>query len=82
MRCLISQKCFRGKRLSDKTVKSNLHLAIFLLIFCSDAKKKLRLALCSAESVAFPLMAPATTRNGLPDHTDFEGTRPATVKNH
>uniref|UniRef100_A0A4W5QAF2 GTPase-activating protein and VPS9 domain-containing protein 1 n=1 Tax=Hucho hucho TaxID=62062 RepID=A0A4W5QAF2_9TELE len=38
----------------------------------SDAKKKLRLALCSAESVAFPLMAPATTRNGLPDHTDFE----------
>ncbi|CAB1319707.1 unnamed protein product [Coregonus sp. 'balchen'] len=38
----------------------------------SDAKKKLRLALCSAESVAFPLMAPATTRNGLPDHTDSE----------
>uniref|UniRef100_A0A8C7MAS8 GTPase-activating protein and VPS9 domain-containing protein 1 n=1 Tax=Oncorhynchus kisutch TaxID=8019 RepID=A0A8C7MAS8_ONCKI len=38
----------------------------------SDAKKKLRLALCSADSVAFPLMAPATTRNGLPDHTDSE----------
>ncbi|KAL0979464.1 hypothetical protein UPYG_G00185400 [Umbra pygmaea] len=38
----------------------------------SDAKKKLRLALCLADSVAFPLMAPATTRNGLPDHTDSE----------
>uniref|UniRef100_A0A4W5NTH0 GTPase activating protein and VPS9 domains 1 n=1 Tax=Hucho hucho TaxID=62062 RepID=A0A4W5NTH0_9TELE len=38
----------------------------------NDAKKKLRLALCSADSVAFPLMAPATTRNGLPDHTDSE----------
>ncbi|XP_076010181.1 GTPase-activating protein and VPS9 domain-containing protein 1 isoform X7 [Genypterus blacodes] len=38
----------------------------------SDAKKKLRLALCSADSVALPIMAPATTRNGLPDHTDSE----------
>uniref|UniRef100_A0A3Q0SQ30 GTPase-activating protein and VPS9 domain-containing protein 1 n=1 Tax=Amphilophus citrinellus TaxID=61819 RepID=A0A3Q0SQ30_AMPCI len=38
----------------------------------SDAKKKLRLALCSADSVALPLMAPATTRNGLPDHMDPE----------
>lgn len=40
----------------------------------SDAKKKLRLALCSADSVALPIMAPATTRNGLPDHMDSEGT--------
>lgn len=39
----------------------------------SDAKKKLRLALCSADSVALPIMAPATTRNGLPDHMDPEG---------
>uniref|UniRef100_A0A8D0C7D6 GTPase-activating protein and VPS9 domain-containing protein 1 n=1 Tax=Scleropages formosus TaxID=113540 RepID=A0A8D0C7D6_SCLFO len=38
----------------------------------SDAKKKLRLALCSADSVVFPMMTPATTRNGLPDHTDPE----------
>ncbi|KAM4616125.1 GTPase-activating protein and VPS9 domain-containing protein 1 isoform 6-T6 [Polymixia lowei] len=38
----------------------------------SDAKKKLRMALCSADSVALPIMAPATTRNGLPDHTDPE----------
>uniref|UniRef100_H2MDE9 GTPase-activating protein and VPS9 domain-containing protein 1 n=1 Tax=Oryzias latipes TaxID=8090 RepID=H2MDE9_ORYLA len=38
----------------------------------SDAKKKLRLALCSADSVALPLLAPATTRNGLPDHMDPE----------
>ncbi|XP_030630436.1 GTPase-activating protein and VPS9 domain-containing protein 1 isoform X2 [Chanos chanos] len=38
----------------------------------SDAKKKLRLALCSADSVVFPIMHPATTRNGLPDHTDPE----------
>uniref|UniRef100_A0A7N8XJP1 GTPase-activating protein and VPS9 domain-containing protein 1 n=1 Tax=Mastacembelus armatus TaxID=205130 RepID=A0A7N8XJP1_9TELE len=38
----------------------------------SDAKKKLRLALCSADSVALPIMAPATTRNGLPDHMDPE----------
>ncbi|XP_060787713.1 GTPase-activating protein and VPS9 domain-containing protein 1 isoform X3 [Neoarius graeffei] len=35
----------------------------------SDAKKKLRLALCSADSVVFPIM-PALTRNGLPDHAD------------
>ncbi|XP_047237107.1 GTPase-activating protein and VPS9 domain-containing protein 1 isoform X3 [Girardinichthys multiradiatus] len=38
----------------------------------SDAKKKLRLALCSADSVALPIMTPTTTRNGLPDHTDPE----------
>ncbi|XP_068167537.1 LOW QUALITY PROTEIN: GTPase-activating protein and VPS9 domain-containing protein 1 [Antennarius striatus] len=38
----------------------------------SDAKKKLRLALCSADSVALPIMAPAVTRNGLPDHMDSE----------
>uniref|UniRef100_A0A3B3WCE0 GTPase-activating protein and VPS9 domain-containing protein 1 n=1 Tax=Poecilia mexicana TaxID=48701 RepID=A0A3B3WCE0_9TELE len=38
----------------------------------SDAKKKLRLALCSADSVALPIMAPTTTRNGLPDHMDPE----------
>ncbi|KAK0134484.1 GTPase-activating protein and VPS9 domain-containing protein 1 [Merluccius polli] len=38
----------------------------------SDAKKKLRMVLCSADSVALPIMAPATTRNGLPDHTDPE----------
>ncbi|XP_053727224.1 GTPase-activating protein and VPS9 domain-containing protein 1 isoform X1 [Synchiropus splendidus] len=38
----------------------------------SDAKKKLRLALCSADSVALPIMTPATTRNGLPDHMDPE----------
>uniref|UniRef100_A0A8C9WVL7 GTPase-activating protein and VPS9 domain-containing protein 1 n=1 Tax=Sander lucioperca TaxID=283035 RepID=A0A8C9WVL7_SANLU len=38
----------------------------------SDAKKKLRLALCSADSVALPIMVPATTRNGLPDHMDSE----------
>ncbi|XP_064420385.1 GTPase-activating protein and VPS9 domain-containing protein 1 isoform X2 [Latimeria chalumnae] len=37
-----------------------------------DAKKKLRLALCSADSVAFPMMTHSTTRNGLPDHTDPE----------
>lgn len=39
----------------------------------SDAKKKLRLALCSADSVALPIMTPATTRNGLPDHMESEG---------
>uniref|UniRef100_A0A8C6NZB3 GTPase-activating protein and VPS9 domain-containing protein 1 n=1 Tax=Nothobranchius furzeri TaxID=105023 RepID=A0A8C6NZB3_NOTFU len=38
----------------------------------SDAKKKLRLALCSADSVALPIMASATTCNGLPDHMDPE----------
>ncbi|XP_074494698.1 GTPase-activating protein and VPS9 domain-containing protein 1 isoform X5 [Sebastes fasciatus] len=38
----------------------------------SDAKKKLRLALCSADSVALPIMAPVTTRNGLPDHMESE----------
>ncbi|XP_042564246.1 GTPase-activating protein and VPS9 domain-containing protein 1 isoform X3 [Clupea harengus] len=38
----------------------------------SDAKKKLRLALCVADSVVFPLMLPVSTRNGLPDHTDPE----------
>ncbi|XP_044520174.1 GTPase-activating protein and VPS9 domain-containing protein 1 isoform X6 [Gracilinanus agilis] len=36
-----------------------------------DAKKKLRLALCSADSVAFPVLT-HSTRNGLPDHTDPE----------
>ncbi|KAK2514990.1 Gapvd1 [Columba guinea] len=36
-----------------------------------DAKKKLRLALCSADSVAFPMLT-HSTRNGLPDHTDPE----------
>lgn len=49
------------------------------LVFCvstSDAKKKLRLALCSADSVALPIMAPATTRNGLPDHMEPEGRSP------
>ncbi|KAK1155828.1 GTPase-activating protein and VPS9 domain-containing protein 1-like isoform X4 [Acipenser oxyrinchus oxyrinchus] len=40
--------------------------------FSSDAKKKLRMALCSADSVVFPILTPATTRNGLPDHTDPE----------
>ncbi|TNM90226.1 hypothetical protein fugu_004460, partial [Takifugu bimaculatus] len=38
----------------------------------SDAKKKLRLALCSADSVALPIMTHATTRNGLPDHMESE----------
>ncbi|KAK7933465.1 hypothetical protein WMY93_004361 [Mugilogobius chulae] len=38
----------------------------------SDAKKKLRLALCAADSIALPILAPATTRNGLPDHMDPE----------
>ncbi|XP_038191866.1 GTPase-activating protein and VPS9 domain-containing protein 1 isoform X5 [Arvicola amphibius] len=36
-----------------------------------DVKKKLRLALCSADSVAFPVLT-HSTRNGLPDHTDPE----------
>lgn len=45
----------------------------FWFMSSSDAKKKLRLALCSADSVALPIMAPATTRNGLPDHMDSEG---------
>uniref|UniRef100_A0A8C5DY84 GTPase-activating protein and VPS9 domain-containing protein 1 n=1 Tax=Gouania willdenowi TaxID=441366 RepID=A0A8C5DY84_GOUWI len=40
--------------------------------FRFDAKKKLRLALCSADSVALPIMASVTTRNGLPDHMDPE----------
>lgn len=40
--------------------------------FLRDAKKKLRLALCSADSVAFPVLT-HSTRNGLPDHTDPEG---------
>lgn len=51
--------------------------SLFFFVSClpsSDAKKKLRLALCSADSVALPIMAPATTRNGLPDHMDSEGT--------
>ncbi|XP_035291895.1 GTPase-activating protein and VPS9 domain-containing protein 1 isoform X2 [Anguilla anguilla] len=38
----------------------------------SDAKKKLRLALCSADSVVYPITFPASTRNGLPDHGDHE----------
>ncbi|XP_051950400.1 GTPase-activating protein and VPS9 domain-containing protein 1 isoform X4 [Xyrauchen texanus] len=38
----------------------------------SDIKKKLRMALCSADSVIFPIIPPATTRNGLPDHADPE----------
>ncbi|XP_049341651.1 GTPase-activating protein and VPS9 domain-containing protein 1 isoform X2 [Astyanax mexicanus] len=38
----------------------------------SDAKKKLRMALCSADSIVFPILSLATTRNGLPDHTDPE----------
>ncbi|XP_039620373.1 GTPase-activating protein and VPS9 domain-containing protein 1 isoform X1 [Polypterus senegalus] len=38
----------------------------------SDAKKKLRMSLCSADSVVFPIMTHTTTRNGLPDHTDTE----------
>lgn len=38
-------------------------------------KKKLRLALCSADSVAFPVLT-HSTRNGLPDHTDPEGKAP------
>ncbi|XP_063050724.1 GTPase-activating protein and VPS9 domain-containing protein 1 [Engraulis encrasicolus] len=37
----------------------------------SDAKKKLRLALCTADSVVFPLITPSSTRNGLPE-TDQE----------
>lgn len=45
----------------------------FCVISFSDAKKKLRLALCSADSVALPIMTPATTRNGLPDHMESEG---------
>ncbi|KAM8934868.1 GTPase-activating protein and VPS9 domain-containing protein 1 isoform 3-T3 [Pelodytes ibericus] len=36
-----------------------------------DAKKKLRMALCSADSVAFPMLS-HSTRNGLPDHNDPE----------
>ncbi|CAH2315765.1 GTPase-activating and VPS9 domain-containing 1 isoform X13 [Pelobates cultripes] len=36
-----------------------------------DAKKKLRMALCSADSVAFPMVS-HSTRNGLPDHNDPE----------
>ncbi|XP_068104285.1 GTPase-activating protein and VPS9 domain-containing protein 1 isoform X3 [Hyperolius riggenbachi] len=36
-----------------------------------DAKKKLRLALCSADAVAFPMLS-HSTRNGLPDHSDPE----------
>ncbi|ROL49136.1 GTPase-activating protein and VPS9 domain-containing protein 1 [Anabarilius grahami] len=38
----------------------------------SDIKKKLRMALCSADSVVFPIIPPATTRNGLPDHAEPE----------
>ncbi|XP_061762831.1 GTPase-activating protein and VPS9 domain-containing protein 1 isoform X3 [Nerophis ophidion] len=38
----------------------------------SDAKKKLRLALGSADSVALPIMTSTTPRNGLPDHMDPE----------
>lgn len=45
---------------------------VFFVSF-SDAKKKLRLALCSADSVALPIMTPSTTRNGLPDHMESEG---------
>uniref|UniRef100_A0A4W3GXI7 GTPase-activating protein and VPS9 domain-containing protein 1 n=1 Tax=Callorhinchus milii TaxID=7868 RepID=A0A4W3GXI7_CALMI len=40
-----------------------------------DAKKKLRMALCSADSVAFPLVSHSTTRNGPPggpEHGDSE----------
>jgi hypothetical protein len=43
-----------------------------LYLFFRDVKKKLRLALCSADSVAFPVLT-HSTRNGLPDHTDPEG---------
>lgn len=44
-----------------------------VVVSFSDAKKKLRLALCSADSVALPIMAPAAARNGLPDHMESEG---------
>ncbi len=44
-----------------------------LLYLCSDIKKKLRMALCSADSVVFHIIPLATTRNGLPDHADSEG---------
>lgn len=46
---------------------------VFVFVFFSDAKKKLRLALCSADSLALPILTPATTRNGLPDHMESEG---------
>ncbi|KAG8447834.1 hypothetical protein GDO86_015080 [Hymenochirus boettgeri] len=36
-----------------------------------DVKKKLRLALCSADSVAFPMLS-LSTRNGLPENADPE----------
>ena len=53
-------------------------LIVFVsLVLFSDAKKKLRMVLCSADSVALPIMAPVTTRNGLPDHNDPEGWQTA-----
>uniref|UniRef100_A0A4W3HD35 GTPase-activating protein and VPS9 domain-containing protein 1 n=1 Tax=Callorhinchus milii TaxID=7868 RepID=A0A4W3HD35_CALMI len=36
-----------------------------------DAKKKLRMALCSADSVAFPLVSHSTTRNGPPGDNEI-----------
>lgn len=51
---------------------TSFYVVLFVVVF-SDAKKKLRLALCSADSVALPIMTPASTRNGLPDHMESEG---------
>ena len=60
-------------RLLSRSSQLMLLIRNFSFVSSSDAKKKLRLALCSADSVALPIMAPATTRNGLPDHMDSEG---------
>ncbi|XP_023687291.2 GTPase-activating protein and VPS9 domain-containing protein 1-like isoform X1 [Paramormyrops kingsleyae] len=39
----------------------------------SDAKKKLRLALSSANALILPIIPPASIPNGLPDHVHREG---------
>lgn len=67
------------KKTIQLTLQTNGHSTFSFVCVCvspSDAKKKLRLALCSADSIALPIMAPATTRNGLPDHMEPEGTTP------
>lgn len=64
------------KKTTQINLQTNGHSTFSFLVSSSDAKKKLRLALCSADSVALPIMAPATTRNGLPDHMEPEGRKP------
>lgn len=69
-------ECFLKTMVVDfkfDSVNKSFYNNTFFFLSSSDAKKKLRLALCSADSVVFPILH-TITRNGLPDHADPEGT--------